>query len=561
VPAVVLDPALPAANQGLASLDALAAQAFLLEPPSPDEIPHLWREEAAPLVDGLLVRVARGRGALDVAIGEGLAALADGDRALRLGFSGIGDYARERLGIAGRTAQAMARLARGLRDRPVLRQAVRGGEVSARKAAVLLPVARGEAEEGWVARARVETVRALEAAAREASGAGSAQEDAEPWDRIAVPLSADERARVDEAMSLAGRILGAGAPKWQRLEAICQEFLAAHPVEPSEDEEESSAGGPIEAWLEAARLGLELETRQWEFLASPAPVRAAESALDLDEYAREPSRIDAELRRLAGLRDRWDDVFGHLAVLMKLTGLWRDACFADFAQYCAERLGMAERTVAQRIWLSRRLYSLPELRQALREGRLSYEQARLVASVADDSTVNAWIARAERTTCIALRREIEAAGERQMCARGELDLRVPRRVHRLLCAAFRAAREAEGRWLKPGECLLRIAGHFIATWGPALKPRSTRNRRVLARNGGWCTVPGCSRPAAQAHHIVFRSRGGSDDATNRTGMCSPHHLHGVHAGYIRVRGEAPDGLVWELGVANEATPRGGDGPP
>lgn len=121
MPDVVLDPTLPAANQGLASLDVLAAQAFALEPPPPSELKDLMRDEAGLLLDGLLVRVARGRGALDVAIGEGLASLATGDHALRLGCSGIGDYARERLGIAPRTAQAMARLARELRERPLLR--------------------------------------------------------------------------------------------------------------------------------------------------------------------------------------------------------------------------------------------------------------------------------------------------------------------------------------------------------------------------------------------------------------------------------------------------------
>jgi len=111
----------------------LAREAWLLEPPMLYEIPHVLRNEAGLLLDRLLVRVARGRGALDVAIGEALADLAVGDRTLRLGDSGIGDYARERLGIAARTAQAMARLARGLRDRPLLREAVRRGEVSTRK--------------------------------------------------------------------------------------------------------------------------------------------------------------------------------------------------------------------------------------------------------------------------------------------------------------------------------------------------------------------------------------------------------------------------------------------
>src|SRR5438445_6772074 len=145
-------------------LEAIAAAAWVLEPPAPHERRHVLRSEAGILLDRLLTRCARGRGALDVAIGEGLAALGTGDRVLRLGYSGIGDYARERLGIAASTAQKMARLARELRDRPVLRDAVWVGELTPRQAEAVLPVARGEAEASWVARARTETVRALAAA-------------------------------------------------------------------------------------------------------------------------------------------------------------------------------------------------------------------------------------------------------------------------------------------------------------------------------------------------------------------------------------------------------------
>jgi hypothetical protein len=552
---LVLDPTVPAANQGLASFDALSAQAFVLEPPTPLEVRHLWREEAAPLLDGLLVRVARGRGALDVAIGDGFASLAAGDRALQLGYSGIGDYARERLGIAGRTAQAMARLARELRDRPLLGEAVRRGEVSARKAQAVLPVARGGAEGGWVARARVETVRALEAAARAAACGGGADDEEEEWDRLSVPLSQAGKARLDEAMALAGKLLGTGAPKWQRLEVMCQELLAAHPVEPGEDEAYTAMGEPVVEWLEAAKLGLEEETRRWEFLADPAPVAADASALE--EAGSDPRRLDGALRPFAAMRDRWDELLGHLAMLVRMTGLWRDMCFAGFGHYCEERLGMSARAVEQRASLSRRFHSLPTLREALRDGRLSYEKARLVASVADDATVAAWIARAERATCISLRREIEAEEEAQMCARGELALRVPRRVHRLLAAAFRAARAASERWLDPGSCLERIAEHFIETWRPALRERSTPHRKVLARDGGFCQVPGCSRPAGHAHHVVFRSRGGGDETSNLVSLCAAHHLHGVHAGYVRVRGAAPEALRWEMALPPGGAPDAG----
>src|SRR5713101_1611726 len=59
--------------------------------------------------------------------------------------------------------------------------------------------------------------------------------------------------------------------------------------------------------------------------------------------------------------------------------------------------------------------------------------------------------------------------------------------------------------------------------------------------------PRCSRSAVHAHHIVYRSAGGSDGPANLTSLRAAHHLHGVHMGYVRVRGKAPDALQWHLG--------------
>ena len=82
-----------AALQLPSSFDGIAAIAWTLEPPDPREKKDVLRNEAGFLLDGLLVRVARSQGALDVAIGELLADVGTGDRALRLGFSRVGDYA------------------------------------------------------------------------------------------------------------------------------------------------------------------------------------------------------------------------------------------------------------------------------------------------------------------------------------------------------------------------------------------------------------------------------------------------------------------------------------
>ena len=146
-----------------ARLDALAGIARMFPWPMPRDRNEAVHRQAAYLIDVVLAPLARGRGAVELAIGEGLAALAVGHRVVDLGYSNIGDYAREVHGINASTAAKMERLARGLRDRPLLREAVRSGEVSPRKAETVLPVARGEAEPFWVERARTETVRALRA--------------------------------------------------------------------------------------------------------------------------------------------------------------------------------------------------------------------------------------------------------------------------------------------------------------------------------------------------------------------------------------------------------------
>src|SRR3954464_7353345 len=100
-----------------AHLEALAKAAAILDWPLPRERDEAVCQEAARVIDALLVRVARGRGALDVAVGEALDVLGTGARVLDLGHSCIGDYAREQLGIAASTAQKMVRFARKLRER------------------------------------------------------------------------------------------------------------------------------------------------------------------------------------------------------------------------------------------------------------------------------------------------------------------------------------------------------------------------------------------------------------------------------------------------------------
>jgi hypothetical protein len=329
-------------------------------------------------------------------------------------------------------------------------------------------------------------------------------------------------------------------------------------------------------------------------------------------------QLDAELRRLRDLRSRWDELLGHLAMLLRQLGLWRDMQFIDFRHYCEERLGMSERAVEQRAALERRLYELPTLRDAMREGRVSYEKARIVAASATEQSLDHWIERASRLPCIALAREAEdrqaearsaealaeaqaaeawaaaaqvaeagqaevlaaaaqaaaevaqakaeaqevealAAADRaseaeaaqaqpqavaQVCAGGAFSFRVPSQVAMLLDDAFRTARAVAGHFLSASDALELVAEHFIDTWKPLLAERNTVRKRVRDRDRGWCKVPGCSRAGAQSHHVRFRSHGGATKEVNLVSLCAAHHLHGIHAGYLRVTGLAPHRLTW-----------------
>jgi hypothetical protein len=74
-------------------------------------------------------------------------------------------------------------------------------------------------------------------------------------------------------------------------------------------------------------------------------------------------------------------------------------------------------------------------------------------------------------------------------------------------------------------------------------PRALR-RFLLHRDRGCCAVPGCQRRLwLHAHHIVFFVNGGPTEKDNLVLVCSTHHRL-IHEGKVRVRGEAPDRLIW-----------------
>ena len=520
-------------------------RAASLDPCAPRELRALVHagETDSDAVERVLARLARLQGAVELAIGDGLAAVTEGSRLISLGFSCLEDYARERLDIKERRAQAMARLSRELRTRPLLRAALMAGEVRIRHAETVLPVAVGDDEARWVERARTETVRALESAVAQARAGSEPEED---WLRVRFRLSPEGRATVDEALAIAGRLMP-GSWRAQRLEAMAQEYVAEHPVEAGDDGAGPDGGAfrRLDPGLQARREArLEEETERWAFLDRVPGIPALEAGFDDAATALE---IDAGLTALAGRRDAWDALLGWCAYALRRSGLWQTAGFASFEHYCKERLGLSARAVEQRAALERGIWEAPALRAA-RDAGLSYERVRLLSRL-PPAEIAGWVERARALTCVELRAALDTRDEAQMRAARILRAGVPERTALLLQAAIRAVRAAEGRLLDDGSCLVVVARHFVETWGAHVKRARTASQRIRDRDLHRCQVPGCSRRATHAHHVVPRSSGGCDAPWNLVAVCACHHLRGIHGGFLRVRGTALGALAWEVRAA------------
>jgi len=476
-------------------------------------------------LDRAAARLARRRGAVEVGLGEALARLFCGDRLLRLGYARQVDYARERLGVPPRTMYLWLRLARGLLERPLLRRAVLAGLVSPRKALAVFPVAVGAQEASWTAAAMRYSLCGLEAAVR----AEGKEPDVDGFEAesLWLRMSPGQQDRLDAALSLAEAIEGRGTSRWRRLEVICQEWL-----------------GVFGAWCPEVAEPLRLPA---------GPVRVRLPPLEKAGVAEEkdPRTLDARILKLLAARRGFDEAFGRLVARIVGERLWAALGYRSLAEYCRERLSMAPRSVRERVWLERRMCALPPLREALSSGRLTYSKALLVARDATPADVAERIEEASCTTWQQLEREATQEEDRRNRAAGMRRLWGPRDAARTVVDAIAGAQAwsaLRGSVIDAGEALAVVADHFVEVWTVHLKRMPRERRQVLMRHGGLCAVPGCSRPAEHEHHVTFRSRGGSDDLTNRVAVCAAHHLRAIHRGHLTVAGRAGERLTWKLGT-------------
>ena len=526
----------------------------------------------------------------------------------RLGFVRLADFARERLGLSGRQLQDLAHVDAALARLPRVEAAFLAGTLSWSKTRLLCRVAVSGDEARWVALARRLSVRALErevrAVDRGSLEAGALADDddgasAEPRETIQVRCSGDVHGKWWRTQQLARRVAGEKLARWECMEAVVAELLSAlpaiasaAPVDPAPTNTPPAVGARLRS-APAAHVCAGQGPEEDSFSSPPClPVFLEPLVQDLADA--DPFELDVRLRRAVAIEQRLWSEAGALLARARTEGRHRAAGFPSFECWARERFGLSPRKTRALLRLERAGDLCAALRDAYRDGRLSWVQAHALVPllVADEAASGrewtaGWIAHAERVSVRRLEDDVDQAlalgtlrppedsGERQTCARpmeAEAQDRARAESHRffftapredarwfraLLCSLRRRLERATGRLPSEGEAVGAMLAHAIAAW-MALIPQDARWRRehaVFTRDGWRCTAPGCSSYRnLHDHHVVFRSRGGSDALSNRTTLCAAHHLRGVHAGVMRCTGSAPGELVFELGLRADAPP-------
>jgi len=140
-----------------------------------------------------------------------------------------------------------------------------------------------------------------------------------------------------------------------------------------------------------------------------------------------------------------------------------------------------------------------------------------------------------------------------------IEIRMGPAVSRLFDEKVAALRASIRPDLQEWEVLGLAIRQFLEVWDNKETRRQARENPVVVRDGWRCMAPGCRSFGSgklHVHHIEHRSAGGPDAGWNLVTLCSGHHLGLLHRGFIRVRGRAPDELIWEMGVDPEHPERG-----
>jgi len=430
----------------------------LLEPP-PTAIHGAWRTDAAVVLDRELVALS-GMHARCRLVQAHLARRFVETRSWRhLGFVRLGDYSRERLGLAPRTLEDDTRVVRALDGLPLLASALEHGEIPWSRVRALVRVATSSNEERLLvdsasvplhgldaflrqfetrAAAECECVRttsgSVEASTFDdeslhASAACTAQSTAQSTDedkseddptvRWSITVSRSGRRLWAAACAYASRMAGAVLSPAQVLELVAAEAMGspggtrwAPPPETHEQRlrarlrhDEDRGRRLLKAFLEETGV---VEGFAWLKPASQDPGPAAKLDALLDGYeSADAFELDRRLRLLRRAAQRIDSQMAALLHIGINRRLFREIGFATVKLYVESRLGCSARTVWSIVAVERESWRRSlRLREAFRDGQITHLAAAALLPVVSEKNAQAWIARAQEVTLRRLRDEV-----------------------------------------------------------------------------------------------------------------------------------------------------------
>jgi hypothetical protein len=497
------------------------------------------------------------------AIGGMLVGLLQDSALLDLGYALRKDYIREQLGIGIREAQELAWLETHVVRYPETDRLWRAGRISRCHVRIILRHAVPEEDFLWARLATITSVRGLE---KMLAGQPDPEEE---MLHLTFDLSPELQHTWDMAFEVACRLWERDISEAEFLETIAAEFQsgASHDLFAAtlEDDmpDETALRAELQRLVAEAEEKAERETGRWGHLSwSPVcPACVPDFTCPKDATLFDMDRI---VRQALVFQQSLDDVLLHKLWEAERMEIHRPLRFATFQQYLVERLGFSTRQAYRLRHLRRALVGQPEVAEAHAQGRLSRCQAAEVARIATPPTCEAWIAYAERTTVDKLQRMVAEAGAMQ--ERGQRDVLPPfpvppsRETQALLDEAV-ARMPAPGEPLPPcshpaaAESVLAPDLHDMVARTLRMAQLALGGQASRSRDSWQCSTPGCTnRVSLQGHHLIFQSQDGGDEAWNKTTVCACHHLQGIHAGRMRARGQAPDGIVWEMGIRPDGVP-------
>ena len=316
---------------------------------------------------------------------------------------------------------------------------------------------------------------------------------------------------------------------------------------------------------------------------------------DHDQSDLSIAELDQRLEQAVRENDRSERLICDCLLAMVERRGYEKFGFCDIYYYAEGRFGFSPRKTRYLLRLAQQLRRLPQIKEALGEGRLGWTKASRIARVATPEDEVTWLDSALSLSVRELDQKINAERD----AMGvKLRAWLTRDQAAVWDYALEVCRRLNGEDLDVGRCLEHIAGEFLSTYayiayqkeegecydtdvlqqqpvenGPSDEAAATLEleicpdnddlpsptaslqygrtwRFVLERDAYRCQYPDCgARRELHVHHIVFRSHSGkkgrrrSNSPENLVTVCVSHHRM-IHAGTIGVTGQAPSRLTW-----------------